>query len=209
MKKSTLLVAGLLFATSLAHASETTIFSGNPTPYHNHGPVDYRDAEPVVFLERGIEFMVFPNGELDFNTEPSVNGGGRSGSYYRRGATNTANRGTRVDHDSKGRVRRVGNVFINYDYAGRVKRIGNIYMDYGRYGLTQIGYLRLMYDNYGHITGATGYINQANRYYVYEPCSHSYDNYGDGYNGNDGGYNSGGSHNDDGYYYRRADPSKQ
>jgi hypothetical protein len=199
MKKSTLLVAGLLFAASLAYASETTTFSGNPTPYHNHGPVDYRDAEPIVFLERGIEFMVFPNGELDFNTEPSINNGGHSGSFYRRSVTNNTNRGTRVDHDSKGRVRRVGNVFINYDYAGRVKRIGNIYMDYGRYGLTQIGYLRLMYDNFGHITDAIGYINQANRYYVYEPCNHTY--------GNDGGYNNGGSH--DGGYYRNGRPSKE
>jgi hypothetical protein len=207
MKKVTLLVAGLLFATSLAQASETNVFSGKPTPppYHNHGPVDYRDAEPIVFLERGIEFMVFPNGELDFNTEPSVNGGGHSSNYYRRGVNNSTNRGTRVEHDSKGRVRRVGNVFINYDYAGRVKRIGNIYMDYGRYGLSQIGYLRLLYDNYGHITGATGYINQANRYYVYEPCN---DGYNGSYNGNDDGYNTGSNHEEDHYYYRKSAPKQ-
>lgn len=29
------------------------------------------DAEPIIFRERGIEFMLFPNGEFDFNTRPS------------------------------------------------------------------------------------------------------------------------------------------
>lgn len=217
MKKITFLVATLLLAGSLAQASEFNVFSGTPIPNHQHGPIDYRDAEPVVFLERGIEFMVFPNGELDFNTEASVNGGGRSTTYYRGGrGTNTTsgapgvsntNRGTRVEHDNKGRVRRVGNVFINYDYAGRVKRIGTIYMDYNRYALSQVGYLRLLYDNYGRITGSTGYINQANRHYVYQPCYDSY--HQDNHNG--GGYNNGnhGGGQDNQYYRRPVTASKE
>jgi hypothetical protein len=31
-----------------------------------------------------------------------------------------------VAHDDQGRVRQVGNVFINYDVNDRVKRIGSI-----------------------------------------------------------------------------------
>lgn len=219
MKTITFLVAGLLLTGSLATASESKVFSGNAVTYNNY-PVDHREAEPVVFMERGIEFMVFPDGQMDFNTQPSVAGD----SYYRRrgqsGVNTTygapgsnANGGVRVEHDYNGRVRRVGNVYINYDYNGRVKRIGSIYMSYNRYALDQIGLLKLIYDNNGRIVDTRGYINANNRSYVYEP-SYGYTNNG-GYNSNQGNYNSGGNYNgngsynsgNDNYYYRQAAPA--
>jgi hypothetical protein len=45
------------------------------------------------------------------------------------------NYGVKVEHDNLGRVRQVGNVFINYDANDRVKRIGSVYMTYNRYAL--------------------------------------------------------------------------
>jgi len=219
MKKITFLVAGLLFSGSLAFASESMVFSGNATIDFST-PVDYRYAEPVVFLERGVEFLIFPNGEMDFNTEPATanygsrgnNGSGRRGSTnttYGAPGTYTPGQGVRVEHDNKGRVRRVGNVFINYDSQGRVKRIGTVYMSYNTFALVQVGGLRLIYDRQGRIIDTYGYINANNRGYTYNPCNEGYEP-GSGYNGNDGGYNTdNGNHEDDHNYYRRAPATKQ
>ena len=128
MKKITLLVASIFLVGSVANASEIINFSDE-----RRLPVDFRDADPIVFTERGIEFFVFPDGQFDFNTRPST-----GDIYYkptRRGAVNAThgapaqvqngNYGVRVEHDNFGRVRRVGNVFINYDGNDRIKRIGS------------------------------------------------------------------------------------
>jgi hypothetical protein len=211
MKNITLLVTGLLFAGSLASATETKVAS--VVAYHT--PVDYRNAEPVIFMERGIEFMVFPNGEMDFNTQPSTGGS----SYYRRapegrrnetyGAT-SANGGVRVEHDYNGKVRRVGNVYINYDYEGRIKRIGSVYMSYNRFALTQIGMLSLVYDRNGRIVDTRGYVNAASCGYEYDPCGNiNYNQYDAGYYNNNGNYpnNNNGYNNAGGTssnYYRKA-----
>jgi hypothetical protein len=44
---------------------------------------DFRTDDPIVFLERGIEFYVFPDGQLDFNTRPTTSGT----MYYRSKGT--------------------------------------------------------------------------------------------------------------------------
>jgi hypothetical protein len=212
MKNITLLVAGLLLTGSLASATETI----NVTVAAYHTPVDYRNAEPVIFMERGIEFMVFPNGEIDFNTQPATTGS----SYYRTAAPGgrrnetfgaaAANGGVRVEHDANGKVRRVGNVYINYDYDGRVKRIGSVYMSYNRFALAQIGMLSIIYDRNGRIIDTRGYVNAASRSYAYDPCGSAGYDYGNAYNpgcntGNSGyqddGYSNGGSSS---MYYRKA-----
>lgn len=209
MKNITLLVAGLLLTGGLASATETTI----STVAAYHTPVDYRNAEPIIFMERGIEFMVFPNGEMDFNTQPATS----SSTYYRNasgpgGRRNetygaaSANGGVRVEHDYNGRVRRVGNVYVNYDYEGRVKRIGSVYMSYNRFALSQVGMLNLFYDNYGRIVDSRGYVNAASRSYTYDACgtSDSYNYYGDSYSqgGNASSQSNGGGSSS--YYYRNG-----
>lgn len=192
MKKITLLVAGLLFTGSLAIASESTIFSGGNT--NVFARVDYRDAEPVIFTERGIEFMVFLDGQMDFNTVPGTTGG-----MYHRDGRRTVNttygvagsQGVRVEHDYKGRVRRVGNVYINYDAYDRVKRIGSVYMSYNRFALSQIGGMTFAYNRSGMVTGVSGYVNNPTRSYTYQT-----------YTGSNSGYTQSGS---SGYYYRKTE----
>jgi hypothetical protein len=49
------------------------------------------------------------------------------------------NFGVKVEHDNFGRVRRVGNVFINYDANDRIKRIGLSTWAYNRFALEQVG----------------------------------------------------------------------
>lgn len=94
--------------------------------------VNKRYNETVTFSERGIKFHVFLNGDFDFNTRANYN--------Y----------GVKIKRDRRGKIRRVGNVFINYDHRGNVKRVGNIFMNY-RFGqLTKVGGLLISYDRWGN-----------------------------------------------------------
>lgn len=204
MKKITLLVvASFILVGSMAYASENPVFSDNTDRRGYY--IDYRAAELIIFKERGIEFMLFPNGEFDFNTRPAVgprvNGtsGAPRGMYY-----GTSERGIRVEHDNFGRVRRVGNVYINYDAYGRVKRIGTIYMSYNSFAVTKVGNMRIVYDRRGRIVDVFGFINHANGGYFYNPGT----NYSGGNDGYGYGDDYGDEYNDDDYYYYRKDGSK-
>lgn len=198
MKKITFLVASIfLIGSGVANATEKTNFS------HERGmPVDVRNAEPIVFTERGIEFFVFPDGQFDFNTRPSSG----SDMYYRSTKAKTVNRtygapsnsrnqnyGIKVEHDNSGKVRRIGNVFINYDAYDRIKRVGSVYMTYNRFALEQVGGLQIIYNRRGQIVDFIGNV-KGRRAYEY-----SQNNYGN----NDQDYgNNQNSNDEDQYYYR-------
>jgi hypothetical protein len=185
MKKITLLVATVLLVGNVVNATESRKrFSFN---------------EPISFVERGIEFFIFPNGEFDFNTRPKDS----QGSYYyrtagRRGTTVVArepiNYGVLIEHDTFGRVRRIGNTFINYDNRDRVNRIGTVYMRYNRFALTQIGGLQIIYNRRGDIVDTIGSIKGCrNQGYAYNNNNYYNDNYQDNYTSNHLGN----------YYYKR------
>lgn len=195
MKKITLLVASILLVGSAVNASEIIRNSGEAT-------TRYSFDEPISFTERGIEFFVFPNGEFDFNTRPEDS----QGDYYyktagKRGSVTQSSRpmnyGTRIEHDSFGRVRRVGNTFINYDNRDRVSRIGTVYMKYNRTALAQIGGMRIVYNRRGEIVDTIGRIK-------------GYSNSGYAYNydtNNDYSYNTSNNNSTD-YYYYKVDGTK-
>lgn len=186
MKRIILLVAGIfLFGGVVAHAGERN---------NRKFPVDFRNADPIVFVERGIEFYIFADGQFDFNTHPS-----NGDSYYRSNKKNierrtyvTRNYGVKVEHDSKGRVRRVGNVVVNYDSNGRIKRAGSVYMNYNRYALTQVGGLQIIYNHRGQIVDFVGAVNGGR---AYQYSQNDRDDYGNNQNSND-----------QGYYYRTNSP---
>ena len=194
MKKITLLVASIfLMGGVVAHAADRN---------ERRSPVDFRNADPIVFTERGIEFYIFADGQLDFNTRPS-----NGEMHYREGRRNFENRffgkhdnyqdgnyGIRVERDNMGRVRSVGNVFVNYDSFGRIKRVGSVYMSYNRYALTQVGGLEIIYNRRGQIVDMVGTVN-GGRAYQYTPDNR------DGNNHNYG-YTQQNSNDDDNSYYR-------
>jgi len=163
MKKITFLVASIfILGGSTVNATEKFRSS------HERGTaVDVRNAEPIVFTERGVEFFVFADGQFDFNTRPSNNkmyneGNGRRNVNRTYGApihSRNQNFGVTVEHDDFGRVRRVGNVFINYDANDRIKRIGSVYMSYNRFALEQVGGLQIIYNNRGQIVDFVGSVN--------------------------------------------------
>jgi len=194
MKTITLFVAAVFLMGSSVKASEKSLFEARY-------PVAIAEAEPIVFTERGIAFYVFADGQIDFNTVPTVG----SDNYYkgRRGQVNTTygapntSGGFRIEHDAQGRVRRVGNVFLNYDTRGRVKRIGSVYMSYNRYALMQVGGLKILYDRYGRIVGTQGRVN-AN--WNQQPAQDYYH----GGNSGQGSWNN----DDEDYYYYKQDGTK-
>ncbi|TCK69371.1 hypothetical protein DFQ05_0892 [Winogradskyella wandonensis] len=178
----------------------------------------YRYAQPILFVERGVEFLIFADGSFDFNTD-FLGNSALGNNFYRnrRGRINRASgapgtqsrhfgaRGVRVTHDYLGRVRRIGNVFINYDRQGRIKRAGTVYMRYKFGQLSQVGNLKLHYNRRGRLIRTTGFVNfsnqgcgfcgisgcQANHFDNHFPVNHDWD---DNYDFDD---------NDDFYYYRK------
>ncbi len=108
----------------------------------NIGVNNYLDNS-ITFYERGVRFHVFLNGDFDFNT-------------HTRRLRYSSNRGVRIDRDYHGKIRRIGNVFINYDYRGNVARIGNVFMSYRSGTLVRVGNLRISYNRWGepYFTGS-------------------------------------------------------
>jgi hypothetical protein len=194
MRKITLIVASFLLTLSVANAAnektaEVTL---------NRNSFD----DPISFIERGIEFFVFPNGDFDFNSRPEdshgstyyYKGAGKKGTTVARGSM-PVNYGVIIEQDSFGRVRRVGNVFINYDFNDRVNRIGTVYMRYNRFALTQIGGLHIEYNRYGEIVDMYGAVKGRNQGYAY---GHQYSN-GNHYGNSNSSTYYGNSNN---YYYK-------
>lgn len=176
----------------------------------------YRFAEPIVFIERGVEFLIFPDGSFDFNTDFGSN---HTEVYYRtprprRGSINPTygapgtvrnvqfssprTPGVIITHNSLGQVRRIGNVFINYDRQGRIKRAGSVYMSYQRGNglLRQVGGLRVSYNRWGEIVHVSGMVNPSNTGLT---CG-----VGSGYGGhNNTGFTTIDNYDEDYYYYRK------
>ena len=213
MKRNVLLIALFMMVTLGATAANNT----NPITKSRIVDSRYNYGATFKFMERGIEFIVFANGEFDFNTHPrfrtrsrrcatSVNiSYGAPGTFYGSVSSRPYNDySVRIEHDHLGRVRRIGNVFINYDGFGRIKRAGSIYMRYRHHRLAKIGGLRIFYNHLGQIVNTTGCI-KPNMPAYYGNGGYCVDNYNN-YNGHSGqdyhndGYGYDNDYHDDGIY---------
>ncbi len=152
MKKYILLTFAFLF-TSIGIQADTSNYN-----------------KPFVFVESGIEFAVFKDGQFDFNIiQPNV------GVHINtRNINFSFNSGYNYDafvqYDDYGAVVQIENTPVFYDYYGRVNRIGNIRLQYNHLGLAyQIGNLNIVYNNYGSFSHCTGYVNNYNVNYGYRP----------------------------------------
>ena len=68
--------------------------------------------------------------------------------------------GDNVSYDYKGRVSKVGSVYISYDYKGRVSKVGSVYISYDYKGrVSKVGGLYVEYDYKGRISGTSGSVN--------------------------------------------------
>lgn len=197
MKTITLFMASFMLATIATNAS--VINDAKSTV--NFG-TRFDKNEPFEFNERGIQFFVFADGQFDFNTRPeSCNNGG----YYYKGAGTrnndnheSENFGVRIEQDNFGRIRRVGNTFINYDNQNRVARIGSIFLRYNRFALCQIGGLQLVYNRFGDLVDTFGSVkNIRNNGFTY---GNQY--YGNNYNNGHYAHQNNNYQQNDSYFYR-------
>lgn len=110
----------ILFTSVSISAEENTI-----NPNRNFFTYSYDNA--VYFVERGIEFNVFLNGDFDFSTR-------RNFAVYNRNRYGF-NRNVRISRDFDGRIRRIGNVNVRMNnFRGRLTRVGNLSIRYDRWG---------------------------------------------------------------------------
>lgn len=159
MKKVILLLAVANFSFGIARPVE---FSMNN---FNNG---------FIFVERGITFSVYPDGEFDFFMDNQVGvranlNVGAVGITFNSGF----DYGPFVQYDDFGAVIQIENVPIYYDYYGRVSRIGNIGIWYRNNRLYRIGGMNIFYNPAGFYAYHTGFINVYNRNYIFNPF-HNY-----------------------------------
>ncbi|HLT54224.1 MAG TPA: hypothetical protein VKZ97_10045 [Flavobacteriaceae bacterium] len=211
MKRLLVLATVLLSSMATVSALETNT---NLTKETLDVTTRYRYAQPIMFVERGVEFLIFPDGSFDFNTNP----GDYGDVYYRTTQVNTRRSsvnvtygapaqahygGVIITHDRDGKVRRIGNVFINYDREGKIKRAGSVYMTYNRGNgrLTQVGGLQVNFNAWGEIVHTSGQVNRESAYI------NSYTGVASTptYYGNDSGYVD----DEDFYYYRKGKEVKK
>ncbi len=124
--------------------------------------------KPFVFIESGIEFAVFKDGQFDFNViQPNV--GVHINTRNINFSFNTGyDYDAFVQYDDYGAVVQIENTPLFYDYYGRVNRIGNIRLHYNHLGLAyRIGNLTISYNNYGTFNHCSGYVNAHNINYGY------------------------------------------
>ena len=196
---------------------EASISKENPNSKWDYG---YYNDEPIHFKERGIKFFIFPDGQMDFDIHPNAQG--TTTEYYYKSNRNKSRHGTyqggvKVVRDYRGRIIRVGRVFINYNYSGKISRVGSVFISYRRSMMTRVGGLRLVYDRHGNVSYVGSVKHHYNNYYTnyyqdyYQNFYHDYfyDNYvydfNDDFFDDDNFYNEYEQFNeDDDYYYYRS-----
>jgi hypothetical protein len=104
---------------------EAKTFDNVPDRYSDN----YAYNNAVSFMERGLEFFIFTNGDFDFNTRSNESR-------------------VRIRRNFKGQIRSIGNVHIRYNIRGNVTRIGTISIRYFRGRLTNVGDLRVRYNRW-------------------------------------------------------------
>lgn len=161
MKNKILIFVTFVFVSLTAFASTSTILTKRY--YNNYG-------DSFNFVERGVTFAVFQNGEFDFYINPrnDVHVG-----YQSRNLNISFNAGYNYDayvqYDNYGAIIQVEDIPIYYDYYGRVDRIGNVNINYAHGRLARLGGMHIYYNNYGNYSHYSGYINVYNRNYVFHP----------------------------------------
>ena len=139
--------------------------------------INYRYGDSFIFVEGGIEFAVYPDGQFDFFY--NSRGNGYNVNVVSPGMNMSYNAGYNYDpyvqYDDFGAVIQIEHVPVFYDYYGRIIQAGNIYITYNQFGrVARIGGLHLYYNPYNQFTHYTGYINSYNRFYVAKPWHYHY-----------------------------------
>lgn len=124
----------------------------------------------VIFVEDGITFSVFPDGEFDFFIDrPAVIGANVNFGNVNISFNSGYNYNPFVQYDDYGAVIQIENTPVYYDFYGRVTRIGNIDIFYNGNRLRRVGGLFVYYQPGGGILRFDGWVNSYSRYLPYRP----------------------------------------
>ncbi len=166
MKNITLILA-LLFVGVTASAN---------TPGNAFAP--YKYGEAFIFVEGGVEFAVYPNGEFDFHYNPRflntsmvhIPNPGRNISYNAG-----YNYDAFVQYDDFGAVIQIENVPVYYDFYGRLIQAGDVVIRYDHHGrISRVGGMSIRYNRFNQPIRYVGIINHYNTRYVYRPWHQYY-----------------------------------
>ncbi len=149
-----------LFLLTLLFVGTTSIIadSNNVSTAERHAYLN--NSSPFIFIEDGITFSVFPDGEFDFYINHRI-GNRRRNISFNSGYDYNAF----VQYDDYGAIIQVENAPIYYDYYGRVVQIGLVEITYHNRRVHSIGNMTVFYNNRGYYDYHTGYINRYNRRY--------------------------------------------
>lgn len=171
MKKFIFLLAGLFLTGFTVNAGTISTNANAPSTFYG----GYGNS--FIFVEDGIEFSVFRDGQFDFNI---LRGNSRLGvSLNSPNVSISFNSGydydAYVQYDEFGAVIQIENTPVFYDYYGRVNQIGNIQIHYNNFGyINRVGGLYVHYNRSNTFSHFTGFINIYNRAYVYRPWHRFY-----------------------------------
>lgn len=171
MKRLIFLLAGFVFFSGSGWANDSSFGVNSSSSQWNNNP-----NQSFIFIENGIEFSVFQDGQFDFfipNNGPNVSVGFNT-SNVNFSFNSGYNYNPFVQYDSYGAVIQIQNTPVFYDYYGRVQQIGSLFIGYNNYGLVnRIGGLQVFYRN-NAFWRQSGFINQMNRSYVWRPWHRYY-----------------------------------
>ncbi|TNJ46496.1 hypothetical protein KFZ70_13775 [Tamlana fucoidanivorans] len=171
------LLVSLLFVAFFVFISQNVWANNNASSNEQSLNYNYNYGNSFIFVENGVEFSVFPDGQFDFNiirnnsrfnisyNSPQVSVSFNSGHNY----------DAYVQYDEFGAVIQVENIPIFYDGYGRIAQAGNVNIYYNNFGyVSRVGGLYVHYNGANRFSHCTGYINIYNRRYVYRPWHNAY-----------------------------------
>ena len=166
MKNITLFLALVLTGVSVSANTSKATFA----PY-NYG-------EAFIFVEGGVEFAVYPNGEFDFHYNPRfLNTSLMHIPHPNRNISYNAgyNYDAFVQFDDYGAVIQIEHVPVYYDHYGRILQAGDVIIRYNNQGLvTRVGNMQVRYNRFNQPVRYVGVINHYNTRYVYRPWHQYY-----------------------------------
>lgn len=160
----------ILFVTVIALSISTQIFATNANTNLEIQNTTITTNKSFTFVEEGITFSIFQNGEFDFYINP------RPGMHVGVDLNNVSisynsgyNYDPYVQYDDYGAIIQIENTPIYYDNYGRIIRAGDVRINYQSNRVKRIGSLNIYYDAYGRYSYHRGYVNVFNRRHVFHP----------------------------------------
>ena len=163
MKK--LVLAVLFLGGITAQATTVTDLDHNTTT-----GIRYIAPQSISFIEIGVQFVVFTNGQFDFVLNRPYSqvqnfgrrGNGRNAPGHTYGVSYRNTRRNFVNYDRFGYVTKVGRNFIHYNRYGEVNQIGNVSLRYRNGRLVRVGNMKLVYNRRGVVVDLIGYVHHHN-----------------------------------------------